>query len=153
MPARKPSQAFMNRFLAFALTQLTYRDTDLLENHHASSEPLSMDFYDRMLIEVQDNFDNLYPRILQMINGTTQLSEDDGILYDELFVLLRSMNEWLPPQKVHDRFTGTVAEFVLNGEFLAACSQQFRLTDKLMMTLNMDVHNRYYTLVCRNVLR
>lgn len=152
MPNGKPSKTFLNRFYAYALARMTYRDTDLLENHHVVSGQLNVDYYSQMLSEVQNNYDKLLPQIKKIVDGPVPQSEEEKNLYIWLNGLLHSMNQWLPPKKVPDSFNGSVAEFVLNGEFLSACNQKLALDDALMMKLNIDVHNRYYTLLCRNVI-
>ena len=152
MTDRKPSKAFLNRFYAYTFARMTYRDTDLLESHHVVSGQLDADFYSQMLSEVQNNFDKLLPQIRRVIDGPAPQSEEEKNLFIWLNGLLHSMDQWLPPKRVRDSFNGSVAEFVLSGEFLSACTQGLKLNDELMMKLNIDVHNRFYTLVCRGVM-
>ena len=152
VPNEKPSKAFMSRYITYVLTRMTFRDTALLEDYHAVHRQLDMDFHSKMLVAVQANYEKLFPQIKTVILSSDPRSISGGLLYDGLYALLRSVQEWLPPRKIRDRFTGSIAEFVLGGEFTTACFEQCKLTDEEIMKLNIDVYNRFYTLVCRNII-
>ena len=152
MADKQASKTFINRFLAYALTRVSYRDTEALEDYHSISGQLNMDFYSKMLQVVQAGYEKYIGLTVSALHDDKPKNQESQDFEYWLKALLLGMNQWLPAQTVRDRFSGTVAEYVLSGEFLSACTQGKKLNDELMKRLNIDVHNRFYTLVCKGII-
>ena len=56
------------------------------------------------------------------------------------------------PVKLRERCNCTVPEYILRGKFRAICTDEEKLTENNMMECNIDIRNRYYTLICREVI-
>ena len=149
MPA---SKKYINTCLSFVYARYTYRDTDLLEDKHASGEKLDMKFYESIVDLTKIRYYEIHQVITDNFCGVAPRNDKEKDLVAAVALYTRTHDHWDPPEKVRNRFEGTVVGFVLDGEFLKACKLGLSLSDELMKTINKDICNRYYTLLSRGII-
>ena len=146
------STALLHRILAYAYANLSYRNTDLLENRHSAQIALDMEFYSAMKAEVLRLFDTMHRILTDNMAGKKPETEEEVMILQYASLEIHSYQKWDPPKKVRDRFNGDVAEFVLCGRFKQACENREVPTDALMKELNVDVNDGFFTLLSRGII-
>lgn len=63
-----------------------------------------------------------------------------------------SIHEWQPAIKLDAPYGDDIAEYLLSGRFKQACSNGEILNNELMKQINIDVHNRMFTLIENNLI-
>ena len=147
------SKKRLNTRLSYVYTRYTYRDTDLLEDKHASQENLDMEFYRQMCCVTTARYDEIHRIITDVIAGRKPQNEAEEDMHLVVALYSRNLDNWDQPEKVKVKFDGSITDFVLGGEFLAACRNKDVLTDNLMIRINKDVCNRYFTLLCTETIK
>ena len=147
-------QLMTNRKIAYVLTLICYREVDYWENAHSKQKALEMSDYYEMLIAVENNLNKYLPYLRYMRMSNEEWLEQEGrITQEEYDIMLglvyysRSLHLWNPALKISQPVGDNLAEYLLNGRLKAACDKEERLTDDLMMQINIDVHNRMFTLI------
>ena len=146
------STVFLHRLLAFTYANLMYRNTDALENRHCAQQAFDMEFYSAMYSEVSKQFAEKYRILTDNMAGKKPESEKELMVLEYVSEIIHSYQTWEPPKKVRDRFNGDIAEFVMRGRFKQACENHEVPTDALMKELNIDVNDRFFTLLSRGII-
>ena len=145
------SKAFEDRVNSYIYSMVTYRDTALLENRHASGKGLDMDFYDEMFWELHKQF-TWFHKIYSKLQDNVPETKEEKRVHMMSYNYMKSADKWDDPVKVRDRFQNDLAGFILDGEFLKACKECKKLSDPLMKVINKDIRNRYYSLLSRGII-
>lgn len=146
------STAILHRILAFTYANLMYRNTDILENRHCAQLDFDTEFYAIMYAEVSKQFSEKYRILTDNMAGKKPETDEEVMVLEYASEIIHSYQTWDPPKKVRDRFTGDVAEFVLRGRFKQACENHEVPNDALMKELNIDVNDRFFTLLSRGII-
>ena len=114
-----------------------------------------MSTYKQMLIYVQEKLDFYLPFVKYMrMSKEEWIGQEQNHSQEEKDYMLgfayysRSFNEWLPAKAIKDLVVDDYAEYLLRGRFKSACENSEKLTDTIMKEINIDVHNRMFTLIC-----
>lgn len=148
------AQLFSDKKIAYILILVCYREIDYWEEKHSRQEQLDMSTYKQMLIYVQEKLDFYLPFVKYMRMSKEEwsskgqnLSQEDRDYMLGFAYYSRSINEWLPAKLIKDPVVDDYAEYLLHGRFKSACENSEKLTDDLMKEINIDVHNRMFTLI------
>ena len=147
-------QLMSNKKIAYVLTVLAYRNVGIWEDYHAQKKILDMSVYYEMCHSVNEKLNILLPymKYLRMDAGerlskgsTLSQEEQDYILGFEFISM--SSHEWLPAKTIDEPICDDLAEYMLDGRFKTACENGEQLDNNVIMQINIDVHNRVYTLI------
>ena len=139
----------------YTLTQACYRE--LIEDWHAEQIQLNMAHYENLKKKCAEQLSGLIRDIEEvkqaggLINttGMLVLAHKNSFLVYFLEYYYSDL-DWTPPEFLEIPLPISTpeacAEFVLGGVFLEACKNHDRLTDRMMKWINIDVHNRFFTL-------
>ena len=142
---------------AYVLALNCYRNVECWENYHAKGAQLNMNIYDEMLVAVKREYDYFRPLYLYLRMDSAQLrsalnclteAEQRELLF--LFKMGRNNKCWDKAQRVSDPIGDDNIQFLLSGRLKSACENRECLDDKLMKEINIDVHNRMYTLIVKH---
>ena len=146
--------ALTKREVAFAAARLVYRDTSCIEDAHSSGTPLDENSYKAVHDEVADRMDRLLPlvKLMHMDNRAFavlegQLTEAERTTVRACRMVVRGINGWQPAVAVEKPVGDNLAAYLLEGSFKRACTKNAVLTQSLMKEINIDVHNRMYTII------
>lgn len=146
------SKIFLHRTLAFVYTNLMYRNSDLLEKRHCTQIAFDHEFYAAMYSEVSVQFSHINRILADNMADKKPETDEEAMTLEYVANLIPSFQTWDSPKKVRDHFTGDLAEFVLHGRFKQACENHEVPTDVLMKELNIDVNDRFFTLLSRGII-
>ncbi len=143
-----------NRELAYTLTVACYRDNECWEERHVALGALDMDIYDQMLIQVQEKLDRFLPYVkylrmdaFTLLSETATLPKKDQDILLGLKVYGMSSHTWQKAEKLTEPIGENMVTYLLNGRLKTACENGEILNNDLMKEINMDVHNRMFTLI------
>ena len=147
-------QFMSDRKIAYILTVICYREIDSWEEYHTQHKALDMSIYDEMLSAVRENLSKYLPFVRYLRMSKEEVAVEEKLMtQQEKDIMLgfvyysRSIGEWQAAKKRNIPITGDAVEFLLNGRFRMACENAEKLDDALMEQINIDVHNRMYTLI------
>ena len=147
-------QLMSNKKIAYVLTIFAYCNVDIWEDYHAQKKILDMSVYDEMYHFVNEKLSIFLPymkylrmEVEEWLNqGSTISKEEHSNMF--VFVLIsRSNHEWIPARTVNEPICYDLTEYMLNGRFKAACENGEQLDNNVIKQINVDVHNRVYTLI------
>ena len=142
---------------AYVLTLNCYRNVDCGENYHSKCTQLNMGIYNEMLVAVKREYEYFHPLYLYLRMDSAQLrsalrriteAEQNELFF--LFKMGRNNKCWDKAQSVSGPICNNNIEFLLSGRLKSACENGECLDDKLMKEINIDVHNRMYTLIVKH---
>lgn len=147
-------QILPNRRIAYILTRICYREAKCWEDYHSQEVKLDMHIYEEMLSTVKLNL--LF--YLQFVKYMRMSKEEWLSIVKELpqqvqdimlAILLYSSGffEWEPAEKLNEQIPKDITTFLLCGRLKLACENGEILDNSLMKQINIDVHNRMFTLI------
>ena len=150
-------QILPNRRIAYILTRICYREAKCWEDYHSQKVKLDMHIYEEMLSTVKLNL--LF--YLQFVKYMRMSKEEWLSIVKELpqqvqdimlAILLYSSGffEWKPAEKLNEQIPKDITTFLLCGRLKLACENGEVLDNSLMKQINIDVHNRMFTLIKNN---
>lgn len=150
-------QILPNRRIAYILTRICYREAKCWEDYHSQKVKLDMHIYEEMLSTVKLNL--LF--YLQFVKYMRMSKEEWLSIVKELpqqvqdimlAILLYSSGffEWEPAEKLNEQIPKDITTFLLCGRLKLACENGEVLDNSLMKQINIDVHNRMFTLIKNN---
>lgn len=147
-------QLMSNKKIAYVLTVFAYREAGNWEDYHAQKKILDMSVYDEMCRSVKEQLSIFLPymKYLRMSvedwldQGSTLSQEEQDYMLGFVFIS-RSSHEWIPARTINEPIGDDLAEYMLGGRFKAACENGDQLDNDVIMQINIDVHNRVYTLI------
>lgn len=147
-------QLMSNKKIAYVLTVFAYREAGNWEDYHAQKRILDMSVYDEMCrsVKVQLSIFLPYIKYLRMSvdewldQGSTLSQEQQDYMLGFVFIS-RSSHEWISAKTINEPIGDDLAEYMLEGRFKAACENGEQLNNDVIMQINIDVHNRVYTLI------
>lgn len=145
---------------ALTYTHVCYRNT-FIEDLHSVSHKLDMNIYKDVDSFVSEKIALLqrYRKYADMVFTTpTKLlapgmdipAEAKELLLDVMYNTLMG-SDWYAAEAC-EYYDTAPAEYILSGKFREFCLLGEKLTDKNMKIINIDIHNRFYTLLLHNVL-
>lgn len=147
-------QLMSNKKIAYVLTVFAYREVENWENYHAQNKILDMSVYDEMCrsVKAQLNIFLPYMKYMRMSvekwlnQGSTLSQEEQDYMLGFMFIS-RSIHEWIPAMAINEPICDDPTEYMLGGRFKTACENGDQLDNDVIMQINIDVHNRVYTLI------
>ena len=147
-------QLMSNRKIAYVLTLVCYREVDCWEHYHTEHKKLNMIIYDEMRLAVNNNLDFYLPFVKYMrMSKEEWLGQEKQLTQQEQDYMLgfayygASIHEWQPAVVLDDPCNDDIAEYLLSGRLKEACENGEILNNELMKQINIDVHNRMFTLI------
>lgn len=145
------------RKIAYVLTLVCYREIDCWEQYHSEQIELDMCIYEEMLSAVREKLSFHLPFVKYMrmtaeewlIQGEKLSQQEQELMLGFVFYS-RSMNEWEPAKRIYAPKSNNFAEYLLCGRCKDACANGEKLNNALMKEINIDVHNRMFTLIDTN---
>lgn len=141
-----PSKAHLYRTLSGIYTVQTFRNLHIIEKQHSEGVNCNTEFYTEVLLKVADEYQNLN----DAFNGKND--EYFEMLEESLKFCLSYFRKWQNPIKIRERMNCSIPEYVLHGRFKEICINGEKLTEDNMMQCNIDIRNRYYTLINRSII-
>ena len=113
-----------------------------------------MSVYDEMCRSVKEQLNIFLPYMKYMRmsveewldQGSTLSQEEQDYMLGFIFIS-RSIHEWIPAKSINEPICDDLAEYMLGGRFRAAGENGDQLDNDVIMQINIDVHNRVYTLI------
>ncbi len=147
-------QLMSNKKIAYILTIFAYREVGIWENYHAQKKTLDMSVYDKMCRSVKEQLNVFlsYIKYLRMsaeewLNQGSTLSQEEKDYMLGFVFISRSSHEWIPARTIKEPVGDDLTEYMLGGRFKTACENGDQLDNDVIMQINIDVHNRVYTLI------
>ncbi len=145
-------QLMSNKKIAYVLTVFAYREVGIWENYHAQKKILDMSVYDEMCSSVKKQLNIFLPYMKYMRMSVEEWLYQGSTLSQEkqdymLGFISRSIHEWIPARTINEPICDDLAEYMLGGRFKTACENGDQLDNGVIMQINIDVHNRVYTLI------
>lgn len=152
-------QLMSNRKIAYILTLVCYREVECWEQYHTEHKKLDLCIYREMLFEIRTKLDFYLPFTKYMRMGKDEwIAHEKKLTQQEQDYMLgfayygASIYEWQPAIKLDAPYGDDIAEYLLSGRFKQACSNGEILNNELMKQINIDVHNRMFTLIENNLI-
>lgn len=152
-------QLMPNRKIAYILTLVCYREVECWEQYHIEHKKLDFDIYREMLSATRAKL-GLYLPFTQYM----RMSKDEWIAHEEKLTQQEqdymlgfayygaSVQEWQPAVKLDMPCGDDIAEYLLSGRLKQACENGEILNNELMKQINIDVHNRMFTLIEKHII-
>ena len=147
-------QLMSNKKIAYVLTVFAYREAGNWENYHGQKKTLDTSVYNEMCRSVNEKLRIFLPymKYLRMdveewLNQGSMLSQEEQDYMLGFVFISRSSHEWFPARTIDESICDDLAEYMLDGRFKAACENGEQLDNNVIMQINIDVHNRVYTLI------
>ena len=155
--------------IAKAIVHYAYRNTKI-EDYHAENVVMDMELYKdiyKMVHQKMGNVQRYTHYILEFARREREgkslgakefelVKEEDRLgfvrYYKEIQFSTLFGTNWDEPELVDVKIGGTLARFVLDGEFKRACINGDNLDDKIMEKINKDIYNRIYSIVKSGLL-
>lgn len=152
------------RAFALAITHYVYRNTKI-EDYHSKSIKMNLDFYRqiyKMVHQKMGNVERYSKYILKFArserNGEAltgdeyySISEEDRIGFVRFYKKIQGEfiygRSWDLAELVDVNISGTLARFILDGEFKRHCINNSIFDNKTMKDINKDINNRVYSLI------
>ena len=151
---------FSKRKVAYVLTIVCYREIACWEQYHSEQRVLNMSIYEEMLSALKEKLAFFLPFVKYMrmtpeewFAHEHELSSQQKELIEFFIAYTRSMYEWEPAERIEPLGTDDIAEYLLCGRCKEACANAEKLNNALMKEINIDVHNRMYTLIETNRIK
>lgn len=140
-----PSKAHLYRTLSGIYTVQTFRNLHIVEKQHSEGIACDTEFYNRVLVKLTEE----YRKLNDAFNGKND--EYFEMLEEGMKFCLSYFRKWQDPIKIRERMNCSIPEYVLHGRFKEICVNNEKLTEDNMMQCNIDIRNRYYTLINRGI--
>lgn len=152
------------RKLARAITHYVYRNTKI-EDYHSENVVMDLNFYKKVYKQVYAKMVKA-ERFTKYIIGFARREKEGKSLGAEAFNLIKEEDvagfvpfykqinwnslfgkSWDEAELIDVKVSGTLARFILDGEFKKHCFSGSHLDDNAMKEINKDIHNRVYSLL------
>ena len=152
-------QLIPNHKLSYVIAKACYRDIDVWEERHSASGNLDLELYNDMYGMISSKLREYIPciKLLKLtkeefdaLEGT--ISTDDKYKLWAFILYSKESKIWDKPVLCEEPVSDDVVSYIMSGKLREACETELKLTDALMEEINIDVHNRVYTLIERGIL-
>lgn len=146
---------------SYILTRLCYRELAVVEDRHQAHKDADLDYYNCVEEECAVVLRQTIAEIkeVQQSGGILEklISPIKGNRFNKFFrENVFCCGDWDHPVLLSIALPTPTAEqcaaFVLGGTFLKACREGWNLTDSEMKRINIDVHNRFYSLMNAGII-
>ncbi len=140
--------------LAYIVTNACYRNLDVVEDSHAGkSIKCEHAFYKKVYFACSEKLDEWIPRLSNELKYMSKYKKCNDI--EAGFLLMDGIQmyeKWEIPKKIKADFKDDIALFMLDGEFKKACDEGWIFDDHSMKIINVDINNRVFTLISRQII-